>query len=76
MKEKLKKINDYEWLLPKEVREGMNVDAKIVASKIVLDAIEDEAIHQLTNVAMLLGVVEPVIGLPDMHWGFFNSLGY
>ena len=69
MKEKLEKINDYEWRLPKTVREGMNVDAKIIANKAILDAIEDEAINQLTNVAMLPGVVEPVIGLPDMHWG-------
>ena len=69
MKEKLEKINEYEWRLPKESREGMNVDAKIIANKKILDAIEDEAVNQLTNVAMMPGVVEPVIGLPDMHWG-------
>lgn len=69
MKEKLKQINEYEWLLPKTVREGMNVDAKIIANKTILDAIEEDAVKQLTNVAMLPGVVEPVIGLPDMHWG-------
>jgi tRNA-splicing ligase RtcB len=38
----------------------------------MLESIEDEAIQQLTNVAMLPGVVEPVVGLPDMHWGYIN----
>lgn len=70
MKEKLEKINDYEWLLPKEVREGMNVNGKIIASKKMLDAIEEEAIQQLTNVAMLPGVIDPVIALPDAHLGY------
>jgi tRNA-splicing ligase RtcB (3'-phosphate/5'-hydroxy nucleic acid ligase) len=72
MKEKLKKSNDYEWILPKTVREGMNVNGKILASEKMLESIEDEAIQQLTNVAMLPGVVEPVVGLPDMHWGYIN----
>ena len=75
MKEKLKKINDYEWKLDKSVRQGMNVDAKIIANKVILDAIEEEAVKQLTNVAMLPGVVEPVIGLPDMHWGYGLPMG-
>ena len=75
MKEKLERINDYEWLLPKKVRAGMRVDAKIIANKVILAAVEDEAVNQLTNVAMLPGVVEPVIGLPDMHWGLHFSLG-
>ncbi len=75
MKEKLVKINDFEWKLPKTVREGMNVDAKIIASKKMLQAIEDEAVEQLTNVAMLPGVIEPVIGLPDMHWGYGLPMG-
>ncbi len=70
MKEKLQKINDFEWLLPKEVREGMNVNGKIIASKKMLEAIEEETIQQLTNVAMLPGVIDPVIALPDAHFGY------
>lgn len=75
MKEKLKKINDYEWTLPKGSREKMAVDAKIIANKKLLDAIEDDAIQQLTNVATLPGVVSPVVGLPDMHWGYGLPMG-
>ncbi len=75
MKEKIKKLNDYEWLLPKGSRDRMNVDAKIIANKKILDMIEDDAVQQLTNVTTLPGVVEPVIGLPDMHWGYGLPMG-
>lgn len=75
MKEKLEKINDYEWLIKKETRKGMNVDAKIIASKDILDAIQDDTIMQLTNVAMLPGVINPVCGMPDMHFGYGLPMG-
>ncbi len=75
MKEKLQKINDYEWLLPKKEREGMKVDAKITASKQVIDVLEEEAISQLTNVAMLPGIINPVCGMPDMHIGYGLPMG-
>jgi tRNA-splicing ligase RtcB (3'-phosphate/5'-hydroxy nucleic acid ligase) len=75
MKEKLEKINDYEWVIPKNAREGMNVDAKIIASKDVIDALEDDAIMQLTNVSMLPGIVNPVCGMPDMHFGYGLPMG-
>ena len=74
-KEKLEKINDFEWRLPKSVREGMNVDGKIIASKEMLKHIEEEAIQQLTNVAMLPGVIEPVCAMPDAHWGYGLPMG-
>jgi len=73
MKEKVEKVNDFEWHLPKSVRKEMRVDAKIIANKRILDAIEEDAVQQLTNVACLPGVVNPVVGLPDMHWGLCNS---
>jgi len=75
MKEKLQKVNDFEWHLPKGVRDKMRVDAKIIANKKILDAIEDAAVEQLTNVATLPGVIDPVVGLPDMHWGYGLPMG-
>lgn len=53
----------------------MRVDAKIFANQAVMDAMEDEAIHQLTNVAMLPGVVEPVCAMPDAHIGYGLPMG-
>jgi len=75
MKEKLKQISPYEWELDKNVRPRMNVRAKIIGNKKVVDAIEDAAVEQLTNVACLPGVIEPVIGLSDMHWGYGLPMG-
>ena len=74
-KDQLKKLNEYEYLLPKSVREGMNVDAKLIANNHILDAIEEEAIHQLTNVAMLPGIIEPVMAMPDAHFGYGLPMG-
>lgn len=67
MKDKLEKVNDNEWLLPKSVRKEMKVDAKIFANEAIIQQAEAEAIEQLTNVACMPGIIEPVIGLPDMH---------
>ncbi|MBN2458539.1 RtcB family protein [Candidatus Woesearchaeota archaeon] len=75
MKDKLEKINDYEWLLPKTARERMNVPAKVFANEAVLKQIEPEAVSQLTNVACMPGVIGPVCGLPDMHWGYGLPMG-
>ena len=75
MKDKLKKVSEYEWVLPRGSRDRMNVDAKVIGNRKVLDALEDAAVEQLTNVACLPGVAEPVIGLPDMHWGYGLPMG-
>lgn len=72
-KEQLKRLNDYELLIPKTIRPEMKVNAKVIANKAIFDAMEDEAIHQLTNVACLPGVIEPVIALPDAHVGYQDS---
>ncbi len=74
-KEKLKKISENEWILDKKYRENARVDSKIIANESVLKNLEDEAIEQLTNVACLPGIIEPVIGLSDMHWGYGLPMG-
>jgi tRNA-splicing ligase RtcB (3'-phosphate/5'-hydroxy nucleic acid ligase) len=75
MKDKLQKINDYEWLLPKTTRKEMNVAGKLIANKAIYDAMEDGAIEQLSNVCCLPGVVEPVVALPDAHFGYGLPMG-
>ena len=69
-KEKLQPINEYEWLLPKAVRKEMRVHGKLIANKAIYDAMEDGAIEQLSNVCCLPGAIEPVIALPDAHFGY------
>jgi tRNA-splicing ligase RtcB len=75
MKEKLEQISECVWHLDKKIRPEMRVDAKIYATKRLIDAAEDTAVQQLTNVACLPGVIEPVIAMPDMHWGYGLPMG-
>jgi len=75
MKDKLQPINEYEWLLPKAVRKEMKVAGKLIANKAIYDAMEDGAIEQLSNVCCLPGVIEPVIALPDAHFGYGLPMG-
>jgi tRNA-splicing ligase RtcB (3'-phosphate/5'-hydroxy nucleic acid ligase) len=75
MKEKLVQINDNEWDLPKNSRKEMNVSGKLFANKLIYDLIEDEAINQLANVTCMPGVIEPVIALPDAHFGYGLPMG-
>ncbi len=70
MKELLKKINDYEWELPISARKEMKVAGKLIANQAIYDAMESDAIKQLSNVCTLPGVVEPVCALPDAHIGY------
>ncbi len=62
-------------MIPKGVRKGMRVDAHILANDAAMQMIEAEAIGQLTNVAMLPGVVQPVLAMPDAHWGYGLPMG-
>lgn len=75
MKEKLQKINDYEWLLPKGSRKEMRVDAKVIGNKKIVDDLGNDTIEQLTNVACLPGIIGPVIGMSDMHFGYGLPMG-
>ncbi len=75
MKEKLKQAGDFVWELPEGSREKMSVGARIIANKAIIDQVEDDAVQQLTNVATLPGVIGPVVGLSDMHWGYGLPMG-
>jgi len=75
MKQKMQPINEYEWLLPKAVRKEMKVAGKLIANKAIYNDMEDGAIEQLSNVCCLPGVIEPVIALPDAHFGYGLPMG-
>ncbi len=75
MKEKLKQIDDVHWELNTSVRSKMRVKAQIIGTKEIIDCIESAAVEQLTNVACLPGVIEPVLAMPDAHWGYGLPMG-
>jgi len=70
LKEKLKKISDYEWELPKDAKPGMRVPGRIFLSEKLLKEVEEGAVEQVANVAFLPGIQKHSIALPDMHFGY------
>ena len=72
-KESLKKISDIEFELPKTGK--MLVPGKIFVSEKLLEKVEETAIQQVANVAMLPGIIKYSIGMPDIHSGYGFPIG-
>ena len=72
-KEQLKKISECEFELPKTGR--MLVPGKIFISEKMLEIVEESAIKQVANVAMLPGIVKYSIAMPDIHSGYGFPIG-
>ena len=49
--------------------------ALLIASEALLRDMEDKVAEQLAGVAALPGVVEPVLAMPDAHWGYGFPIG-
>ncbi len=72
---KIKQINKYLWEIPINFKKGMQVPARIYASREMLKSVEDKAIKQLINCASLPGVFKYVLGMPDIHSGYGPPIG-
>lgn len=71
---KLKKLNNYSYLVEKEGK--MNVPVKIFASEKIMEQLEkDRCIQQGINVAALPGIKGWSIMMPDAHQGYGFSIG-
>ena len=73
MKEKLKKIDENIYELPKEGK--MLVPGRIFVSDKLLKDVEETCIKQVANVAQLPGIVGHSIAMPDVHSGYGFSIG-
>ncbi len=73
-KEQLKKISENIWEIPKQG--AMNVPVEIFANeKLISKMQEDKSLEQAKNVAMLPGIINKSIVLPDAHQGYGFSIG-
>lgn len=71
---KLKKIEKKIYEIPKEGK--MLVPGRIYASEKLLEKIkEDQSLGQIKNVAMLPGIVNASLAMPDAHMGYGFSIG-
>lgn len=73
---KLNKISDYLFEIPKSFREDMRVPARIFANDSLIEEIKrDRSIDQLVNVSTLPGIQKFAIAMPDMHEGYGFPIG-
>lgn len=70
----LNKISDFVWEIPKEG--GMNVPARIYASKKLLKGIKnDKTLEQVKNITHFPGIYKHSVALPDAHQGYGMPIG-
>jgi tRNA-splicing ligase RtcB (3'-phosphate/5'-hydroxy nucleic acid ligase) len=70
-----KQISDVVWEIPPSYKAGMNVPARIYATKKLLEEMDAGVIEQVTNVAMLPGIVKYSYAMADAHWGYGFPIG-
>jgi len=67
------RVSDYEWRIAPFGR--MRVPAVIYADKALLLEMDQKVYEQITNVAMLPGIVKAAYAMPDAHWGYGFPIG-
>jgi tRNA-splicing ligase RtcB (3'-phosphate/5'-hydroxy nucleic acid ligase) len=73
---RLRQIHDVLWEIDPAEREGMRVPARLYADAAMVEAIrEDSSLEQLANVAMLPGIVDFALAMPDIHQGYGFPVG-
>ena len=63
------------WEIPPDAKQGMRVPARIFATPALLRTMDDGVFEQITNVAMLPGIVGHAFCMPDGHWGYGFPIG-
>ncbi|MCE5250271.1 RtcB family protein [bacterium] len=71
----IEKIAENVWEIPVGYKTGMRVPARIYASGKLLGEMDDGVFEQVTNVAMLPGIVSHAFCMPDGHWGYGFPIG-
>ncbi|MBI1955563.1 MAG: RtcB family protein, partial [Acidobacteria bacterium] len=73
---RIKKLDDYRYLIPKETRSDMRTNAVVYANERLWSAIlKDLSLEQAVNVATLPGIVGNSLAMPDIHQGYGFPIG-
>ncbi|MGE5027518.1 MAG: RtcB family protein, partial [Betaproteobacteria bacterium] len=67
------RVSDYEWRIAPFGR--MRVPALIYADQALMLEMDQKVYEQITNVAMLPGIVKAAYAMPDAHWGYGFPIG-
>ena len=69
----VKRRGDYQWLVERVGK--MRVDGIIYASEKLIGGMDNKVVEQVSNVAMLPGIVGASYAMPDAHWGYGFCIG-
>lgn len=70
------RLSDYKLKIPRTVEHGMKVPGIIYAGPEIYEMlIGDDAPAQVINVAMLPGILEYSLAMPDIHYGYGFPIG-
>jgi len=69
----VKRRGDYQWLVERVGK--MRVDGIIYASENLIGGMDNKVVEQVSNVAMLPGIVGASYAMPDAHWGYGFCIG-
>lgn len=72
--QQLHQINPYLWTLPLKPSEN-RAEVLLYGSAPLLVSMDDKVLEQITNVAMLPGLVGAAMTMPDAHWGYGFPIG-
>ncbi len=75
LRQKVSQVSEAVWEIPPTAKPGMRVPARIYATRALLEAMDDGVFEQVTNVAMLPGIVDYSFCMPDGHWGYGFPIG-
>ena len=75
MKEALKKIDEYVYIIEKGTFEGQRVPVVFYLSDALYEKLEDDAIKQAVNASTLPGVQKAIYVMPDVHVGYGFPVG-
>ncbi|WNY23976.1 RNA-splicing ligase RtcB [Methanimicrococcus hongohii] len=73
--DELTRVNDNIWDIPKTHAYGMNVPGRLFLSEKLMGTIDKETINQVANVAMLPGILDYSMAMPDVHLGYGFTIG-
>jgi len=63
------------WEIPITEKKGMRVPARILATRELIDTMDEGVYNQVTNVACLPGIQRYSLCMPDGHWGYGFPIG-
>ena len=73
---RVRKINEFEFKIEKDISKGMKVPVTIYATdNLISKMITDRTIDQAVNVSTLPGVKKHIVVLPDGHEGYGFPVG-